>query len=218
MSWSILLNFQEVRMISFCLKFLICDVIFCAPLDASITLVFLQRPKGSINQIFLAILNCAKVYAIMTWLCAIRFSIGLSISKLSVLPTIYFYVLQPSEGGNLTSSTLRFQPKVEDMGKILRCRAENPVMPASQIEDTWTLDVNCKFACITSTILEGRQPNNLQLWVLIYATLYFFTFLWQHLLLIQWPKSRQSFWRIKCSIFWTAVFFIKNGDSLSSLE
>ena len=70
--------------------------------------------------------------------------------------------MQPSEGGNITSSTLRFQPKVEDMGKVLRCRAENPVMPASQIEDTWTLDVNCKFACI---------HNNLQLLcALIYVT------------------------------------------------
>ena len=53
-------------------------------------------------------------------------------------------ILQPSDGGNVTSSTLRFQPKVSDMGKVLRCRAENPVMPASQIEDTWNLDINCE--------------------------------------------------------------------------
>ena len=32
----------------------------------------------------------------------------------------------------------------QDMGKMLRCRAENPVMPASQMEDTWALDINCK--------------------------------------------------------------------------
>ena len=77
------------------------------------------------------------------------FSIGLCTSKVSTsVANIFYFHFQPSEGGNLTSSTLRFQPKVEDMGKILRCRAENPVMPASQIEDTWTLDVNCKFACI----------------------------------------------------------------------
>ena len=30
------------------------------------------------------------------------------------------------------------------MGEMLRCRAENPVMPASQIEDTWSLDINCE--------------------------------------------------------------------------
>ena len=81
------------------------------------------------------------------------FSIGLStyFKIFSVANTFISPFFQPSEGGNLTSSTLRFQPKVEDMGKILRCRAENPVMPASQIEDTWTLDVNCKFACIPSS-------------------------------------------------------------------
>ena len=58
--------------------------------------------------------------------------------------TYPFFFLQPSDGGNVTSSTLRFQPKVSDMGKVLRCRAENPVMPASQIEDAWSLDINCK--------------------------------------------------------------------------
>lgn len=51
---------------------------------------------------------------------------------------------QVADAGNVTSSTLRFQPKINDQDKLLRCRAENPVMPASQIEDTWTLDVNCK--------------------------------------------------------------------------
>ena len=75
----------------------------------------------------------------------------LRISKVRIISNFSFSFLQPSEGGNITSSTLRFQPKVEDMGKVLRCRAENPVMPASQIEDTWTLDVNCKFACMHSS-------------------------------------------------------------------
>ncbi len=48
------------------------------------------------------------------------------------------------DGGNVTRSTLRFQPKAADIGKLLRCRAENPVMPASQMEDTWALDINCE--------------------------------------------------------------------------
>ena len=51
---------------------------------------------------------------------------------------------QASDAGNVTKSTLRYQPKAAHMGQMLRCRAENPVMPASQIEDTWSLDVNCK--------------------------------------------------------------------------
>lgn len=63
-------------------------------------------------------------------------------------PKFYASCFKPSDGGNITSSTLRFRPKVEDMGKLLRCRAENPVMPASQIEDTWTLDINCELLSI----------------------------------------------------------------------
>ncbi|XP_071745954.1 nephrin isoform X2 [Lepeophtheirus salmonis] len=47
-----------------------------------------------------------------------------------------------SKDGNVTESTLRFQPKIKHQGKLLRCRSENPVMPASQIEDTWHLDIN----------------------------------------------------------------------------
>ena len=63
-----------------------------------------------------------------------------------ILFILLFFVVffQRSDEGNVTSSTLRFRPKVEDMGKMLRCRAENPVMPASQMEDTWSLDINCK--------------------------------------------------------------------------
>jgi len=45
----------------------------------------------------------------------------------------------------VTRSTLRFQPKATDAGRVLRCRAENPVMVASQIEDAWSLDVDCEF-------------------------------------------------------------------------
>ena len=54
----------------------------------------------------------------------------------------------------MTSSTLRFRPKIENMGKMLRCRAENPVMPASQMEDTWSLDINCKY-------IETMKINNI---------------------------------------------------------
>lgn len=49
---------------------------------------------------------------------------------------------KPANAGNVTESTLRFQPKVIDIGKLLRCRAENPVMPESQMEDIWRLEIN----------------------------------------------------------------------------
>ncbi|XP_054714539.1 nephrin-like [Uloborus diversus] len=42
---------------------------------------------------------------------------------------------------NLTSSSLSFLPKAEDNGKILSCRAQNPSISTSAIEDGWTLTV-----------------------------------------------------------------------------
>lgn len=43
---------------------------------------------------------------------------------------------------NTTNSILNFIPNIEDTGKFLKCRAENLEMPASQIEDSWNLDIN----------------------------------------------------------------------------
>ena len=45
---------------------------------------------------------------------------------------------------NSTNSILNFVPRVEDGGKFLKCRAENVEMAASQIEDSWNLEINCK--------------------------------------------------------------------------
>ncbi|XP_042912994.1 protein turtle homolog B isoform X2 [Parasteatoda tepidariorum] len=42
---------------------------------------------------------------------------------------------------NLTSTSLNFLPKAEDNGKILSCRAQNPSLSNSAIEDGWTLTV-----------------------------------------------------------------------------
>ncbi|GFV95970.1 hypothetical protein TNCV_2096391 [Trichonephila clavipes] len=48
-----------------------------------------------------------------------------------------------SDGGNLTVSTLHLVPTPNDDGKILSCRAENPAVPNSAIEDEWTIRVHC---------------------------------------------------------------------------
>lgn len=51
---------------------------------------------------------------------------------------------QFSETGNQTLSVLTFIPVVDDDGKYLTCRAENPFIPDSAIEDKWRLVVHCK--------------------------------------------------------------------------
>lgn len=53
--------------------------------------------------------------------------------------------LQFSNGAeNHTLSVLSFTPSVEDNGKELVCRAKNPVIPHSDIQDVWNLSVHCK--------------------------------------------------------------------------
>lgn len=41
--------------------------------------------------------------------------------------------------------SLQFTPTVEDEGKFLVCRAENPKLPEAGIEDRWKLRVHCKY-------------------------------------------------------------------------
>ncbi|XP_033228472.1 neural cell adhesion molecule 2-like [Belonocnema kinseyi] len=43
---------------------------------------------------------------------------------------------------NHTLSVLNFVPSIDDDGKYLTCRAENPVIPDSAMEDKWLLDVH----------------------------------------------------------------------------
>ncbi|XP_042148505.1 neural cell adhesion molecule 1-like [Ixodes scapularis] len=48
---------------------------------------------------------------------------------------------QVQEGVSTSSSVILFTPRVEDNGLVLSCRAENPFIPGSAIEEGWKLDV-----------------------------------------------------------------------------
>lgn len=56
------------------------------------------------------------------------------------------FVGQISADGNITYSSLTFVPGPDDGGQYLTCRAENHELPASVMEDTFKLDVQCNYA------------------------------------------------------------------------
>lgn len=51
---------------------------------------------------------------------------------------------QPSNDGNSSISRITFPAEVEDMGSSLSCRASNPNVPASALEDSWALNIYCE--------------------------------------------------------------------------
>ena len=57
----------------------------------------------------------------------------------------YYFQVTVLHNSNTTNSILNFIPNIGDTGKFLKCRAENLEMSASQIEDSWNLDINCNY-------------------------------------------------------------------------
>lgn len=67
-------------------------------------------------------------------------------------------LLQVSEDGNMTSSTLSFQPTLLHHDKSIMCRAENLKVQGGIAEDTWKLNVFCKYA---SSVMHNRYKIQL---------------------------------------------------------
>nr|XP_031831154.1 hemicentin-1-like isoform X2 [Nomia melanderi] len=67
------------------------------------------------------------------------------------------YVLE----NNQTLSVLSFVPSIDDDGKYLTCRAENPSIPNSALEDKWRLDVQYQ-PLVTLKMGETLNPDDIK--------------------------------------------------------
>ena len=55
-------------------------------------------------------------------------------------------ILETKAINNLQSMiSAKFLPQPDDDGTFLICRAENPLITSSAVEDQWKIDVRCKF-------------------------------------------------------------------------
>nr|CAD7423126.1 unnamed protein product [Timema monikensis] len=66
-----------------------------------------------------------------------------------------------SEDGGQNLSILTFVPVIDDDGKYLTCRAENPSIPESALEDKWRLNVHSSND-VNPNLREGRVENDLR--------------------------------------------------------
>ena len=62
----------------------------------------------------------------------------------STPPSTSSTTTQTSPDGNVTLSIINYVPSVRDAGKYMSCRAENPEIPDSSLEDGWKLEIHCE--------------------------------------------------------------------------
>lgn len=67
---------------------------------------------------------------------------------------------QEERSENRTVSTVDFEPGVEDHGKSITCRAENPNVTGLYVEKSWKIDVVCEYTLhfsLTFQFLADRK-------------------------------------------------------------
>lgn len=69
---------------------------------------------------------------------------------------------------NTTRSELSFSPTVEDDGKFMVCRAENPAVSGLFLESTWKISVVCEYSMLLS-VPRCHLPRCTRSYLTIYS-------------------------------------------------
>lgn len=67
--------------------------------------------------------------------------------------------MKESSNETWVSSTLRFTPLPEDDGVLLKCQADNSALPGQSLEDSFKLDVVCKYIINFNSLSLCYQPD-----------------------------------------------------------
>ena len=70
------------------------------------------------------------------------------------------YCLQSSNDGNSTISVLNLVPRMEDLGGQLACRASNPLIEQSTIQDKINLKIDCEYRISSGFPCELFKTND----------------------------------------------------------
>ena len=68
-------------------------------------------------------------------------------------------MFQASSDGNTTVSILAFRPKMENIGKVLVCKASNPLIKQSEIMDDMKLRIDCKYIMYVNLSLSHTHTH-----------------------------------------------------------
>lgn len=81
----------------------------------------------------------------------------LTVQKIQTLRNLERSVTQEERSENRTVSMVEFEPGVEDHGKSITCRAENPNVTGLFVEKSWKIDVVCKYTINIYSIALFRE-------------------------------------------------------------
>lgn len=76
---------------------------------------------------------------------SVKFYCLKNVETISIISMFFFFLLKEERTENGSISWMDFEPGVDDDGKAITCRAENPNMNGVFVETSWRIVVVCEY-------------------------------------------------------------------------